>query len=183
MDPPLYEHRKLVLLIACALTCSLVTFCSGTKFENGNQRFPFSLIYEHRKLVLLNALASNFLLVLSIPITKFENENQRFSFSLIYEHRKQNRFPSRANKGFMRLRPRCISIGQLKGRYPLTLPTYLSGSLPDTLLVYSMRYLILRSASRLDAFSGYPIRTWLPGLYSWRNNRYTSGSSIPVLSY
>ena len=144
MDPPLYEHRKLVLLIACALTCSLVTFCSGTKFENGNQRFPFSLIYEHRK---------------------------------------QNRFPSRANKGFMRLRPRCISIGQLKGRYPLTLPTYLSGSLPDTLLVYSMRYLILRSASRLDAFSGYPIRTWLPGLYSWRNNRYTSGSSIPVLSY
>ena len=86
-------------------------------------------------------------------------------------------------KGFMRLRPRCISIGQLKGRYPLTLPTYLTGRLPDTLLAYAMRYLILRPASRLDAFSGYPIRTWLPSFYSWRNNWFTSGSSIPVLSY
>ena len=63
------------------------------------------------------------------------------------------------NKDFMRLRPRCISIGQLKGRYPLTPPTYLSGSLPDTLLAFAMGYLILRPASRLDAFSGYPIRT------------------------
>ena len=63
----------------------------------------------------------------------------------------------------MRLRPRCISIGQLKGRYPLTLPTYLTGRLPDTLLAYAMRYLILRPASRLDAFSGYPRRTRLPG--------------------
>ena len=86
-------------------------------------------------------------------------------------------------KGFMRLRPRCISIGQLKGRYPLTLPTYLTGRLPDTLLAYAMRYLILRPASRLDAFSGYPIRTWLPSFYSWRNNWFTSGPSIPVLSY
>ena len=68
------------------------------------------------------------------------------------------------NKDFMRLRPRCISIGQLNGRYPLTLPTYLTGSLPDTLLAYAMGYLILRAASRLDAFSGYPCRTWLPGL-------------------
>ena len=83
----------------------------------------------------------------------------------------------------MRLRPRCISIGQLKRGYRLTLPTYLTGHLPDTLLVYTMGYLILGPASRLDAFSGYPIRTWLPGLCRWRDNRYTSGSSIPVLSY
>ena len=87
------------------------------------------------------------------------------------------------DKGFMRLRPRCISIGRLNGRYPITPPTYQSGRLPDTLLTYVMRYLILRPASRLDAFSGYPIRTWLPSLYSWRNNWFTSGSSIPVLSY
>ena len=26
-----------------------------------------------------------------------------------------------------------------------------------------MRILVLRGASRLDAFSGYPVRTWLPG--------------------
>ena len=94
-----------------------------------------------------------------------------------------NMTQNQVNKDFMRLRPRCISIGQLKGRYPLTLPTYQTGSLPDTLLTYVMGYLISRPASRLDAFSGYPIRTWLPGLCSWRNNRYTSGSSIPVLSY
>jgi len=34
----------------------------------------------------------------------------------------------------MRLRPRRISTGRLKGRYPLTLPAYLSGRLPDALL-------------------------------------------------
>ena len=43
--------------------------------------------------------------------------------------------PLQADKGFMRLRPRCISIGQLKGRYPLTPPTYQTGRLPDTLLL------------------------------------------------
>ena len=67
------------------------------------------------------------------------------------------------HKKYMRLRPRCISIGQLKRSYRLTPPTYLTGHLPDTLLVYTMGYLILGPASRLDAFSGYPIRTWLPG--------------------
>ena len=41
-----------------------------------------------------------------------------------------------------------------------------------------MRYLILRPASRLDAFSGYPIRTWLPSFYSWRNNWFTSGPLV-----
>ena len=94
-----------------------------------------------------------------------------------------NMTQNQVNKDFMRLRPRCISIGQLNGRYPLTPPTYQTGSLPDTLLAFAMGYLILRPASRLDAFSGYPIRTWLPGVCSWRNNRFTSGPSIPVLSY
>ena len=83
----------------------------------------------------------------------------------------------------MRLRLRCISTGTLNGRYPLTLPAYLSCLLQDTLSAYAVGYLILGSASRLDAFSGYRIRTWLPGLCRWRDNRYTSGPSIPVLSY
>ena len=86
-------------------------------------------------------------------------------------------------KGFMRLRLRRISIGRLKGRYPLTPPTYLSGRLPDALSTFVMRYLISRPASRLDAFSGYPIRTWLPSLCPWQDNWFTCGSSIPVLSY
>ena len=94
-----------------------------------------------------------------------------------------NMTQNQVNKDFMRLRPRCISIGQLNGSYPLTSPTYQTGGLPDTLLAFAMGYLILRSASRLDAFSGYPVQTWLPGVCSWRNNRFTSGSSIPVLSY
>ena len=83
----------------------------------------------------------------------------------------------------MRLRLRCISIGLLNGRYPLTLPTYQTRHLRDTLFACAMGYLILRLASRLDAFSGYPFRTWLPGLCRWHDNRYTSGPSIPVLSY
>ena len=87
------------------------------------------------------------------------------------------------NKDFMRLRPRRISTGRLKGLSPLTSPAYQSGRLPDALLACAMGYLISGPVSRLDAFSGYPIRTWLPGFCSWRNNRYTSGPSIPVLSY
>jgi hypothetical protein len=50
----------------------------------------------------------------------------------------------------MRLRPRCISIGQLKGRYPLTPPTYQSGRLPDTLLS------LCNGVSHLGA--GFPLR-------------------------
>ena len=38
-------------------------------------------------------------------------------------------------------------------------------------------------ASRLDAFSGYHSRTWLPGACSWRNNRHARGASASVLSY
>jgi hypothetical protein len=46
-----------------------------------------------------------------------------------------------------------------------------------------MGELILRWASHLDAFSGYPLRTWLPCVYRWHDNRYTSGAYFPVLSY
>ena len=38
-------------------------------------------------------------------------------------------------------------------------PRRLQGVLPD----YSVGHLILRGASRLDAFSVYPFQTWLPG--------------------
>ena len=41
----------------------------------------------------------------------------------------------------------------------LTPVAYQPGSLPGTLLAYAMGNLILRLASRLDAFSVYPIRT------------------------
>ena len=43
--------------------------------------------------------------------------------------------------------------------------------------------LILERASRLDAFSAYPVRTSATQRCSWQNNWYTGGPSIPVLSY
>ena len=43
--------------------------------------------------------------------------------------------------------------------------------------------LILRGASHLDAFSGYPVHTWLPSTCRWHDNWYTRGTSTPVLSY
>jgi len=35
----------------------------------------------------------------------------------------------------------------------------------------------------LDAFSSYPLRTWLPSVYRGHDNWYTRGASFPVLSY
>ena len=46
--------------------------------------------------------------------------------------------------------------------------TYLPRRLQGVLLTYVMGYLILRGASRLDAFSVYPVPTWLPG-YAFGN--------------
>jgi len=43
--------------------------------------------------------------------------------------------------------------------------------------------LISGQASRLDAFSGYPSRTWLPCVCPGWDSRDTSGASTPVLSY
>lgn len=43
--------------------------------------------------------------------------------------------------------------------------------------------LIFGWAWRLDAFSAYPDRTWLPSLCAWRHNWDTSGSFVRVLSY
>ena len=43
--------------------------------------------------------------------------------------------------------------------------------------------LISGRASRLDAFSGYPFRTWLPSDCRWHDNWHTRGSSTSVLSY
>ncbi|GMQ10274.1 hypothetical protein CsSME_00053340 [Camellia sinensis var. sinensis] len=45
------------------------------------------------------------------------------------------------------------------------------------------RALILGWAYYLDAFSSYPLHTWLPSVYSGHDNWYTRGASFPVLSY
>ncbi|CAN6472629.1 unnamed protein product [Victoria cruziana] len=43
--------------------------------------------------------------------------------------------------------------------------------------------LILGWAYYLDAFSSYPLCTWLPSIYYGHNNWYTRGASFPVLLY
>ena len=43
--------------------------------------------------------------------------------------------------------------------------------------------LVLRRASRLDAFSGYPFPAWLPSACPWQDNWHARGRSTPVLSY
>jgi hypothetical protein len=58
----------------------------------------------------------------------------------------------------------------------------LPGHLPGVLPASAVRELILWPASRLDAFSGYPARTWLPSP-AVSDNWHTSGPSTPVLSY
>ncbi|KAK9081055.1 hypothetical protein Scep_031050 [Stephania cephalantha] len=42
------------------------------------------------------------------------------------------------------------------------------------------RALILGWAYYLDAFSSYPLRTWLPSVYRGHDNWYTRGASFPV---
>ena len=64
-----------------------------------------------------------------------------------------------------------------------TLDTYQTARLAVTLTIPMVRVLILRWASHLDAFSGYPDRTWLPSVYRWHDNWYTRGMSFSVLSY
>ncbi|TYH88766.1 hypothetical protein ES332_D01G210800v1 [Gossypium tomentosum] len=43
--------------------------------------------------------------------------------------------------------------------------------------------LILGWAYYLDAFSSYPLRTWLPSAYCGHDNWYIRGASFSVLSY
>jgi len=49
--------------------------------------------------------------------------------------------------------------------------------------VNPVRGLVLEGASRLDAFSAYPVPTWLPSMCLWRDNWYTLGRSTAVFSY
>ena len=63
----------------------------------------------------------------------------------------------------------------------LTPAAHLRGSLPRPLPRGNPRVgrLILGPASRLDAFSGYRLGTWLPGFCRWRDSRYTRGAPNP----
>jgi len=70
-------------------------------------------------------------------------------------------------------------IVQLFGTTNYGLQLQFHGTLYDV----SVEALILGWAYYLDAFSSYPLRTWLPSVYRGHDNRYTRGASFPVLSY
>ncbi len=79
--------------------------------------------------------------------------------------------------------PRPISTGQLK-RLPVLHPRPINQMFClGSYQVDPVGDLILGKVSRLDAFSAYPSRTWLPSYCPWRDSWYTRGPSIPVLSY
>ncbi|KAK4737126.1 hypothetical protein R3W88_000823 [Solanum pinnatisectum] len=48
---------------------------------------------------------------------------------------------------------------------------------------WNRRALILGWAYYLDAFSSYPLRTWLPSVYRGHDNWYTRGACIYIYIY
>ena len=72
------------------------------------------------------------------------------------------------NLTFSWLSPRPISTVQLNGSLRLHLQPINLVVFKGSYWINSMGYLILRGASRLDAFSVYPVPTWLPG-YAFGN--------------
>ena len=82
-----------------------------------------------------------------------------------------------------RSRPRTIRTGRLHPSRSFHLRPIHPVVSRGPYRLHAVGGLILGQASRLDAFSGYPSRTWLPCLCPWWNSRYTSGASTPVLSY
>jgi hypothetical protein len=79
--------------------------------------------------------------------------------------------------------PRPISTARLNALLRLHVPPINPVIYRGPYSVDRMGDLILGWAWRLDAFSAYPVPTWLPSDCPWRDNWYTSGRSSPVLSY
>ena len=57
------------------------------------------------------------------------------------------------------VKPSCVSTGSLKASQPLHVPPIKLVVYQRTYQTFSVRELILRLASHLDAFSGYPSQT------------------------
>ncbi|KAA0046293.1 hypothetical protein E6C27_scaffold1457G00040 [Cucumis melo var. makuwa] len=66
-----------------------------------------------------------------------------------------------------------------RGREPIAV----LAMLPEALGSWNRRALLLGWAYYLDAFSSYPLRTWLPNLYCGHDNWYTRGAFFPIFSY
>src|SRR5665647_1495797 len=77
-------------------------------------------------------------------------------------------------KSYIRSSPRSISIGQLNASLHLHTRPINHLFLMGSYLLNGVGELILRLASRLDAFSAYPFQTWLPS--------YASGETTGTLA-
>jgi hypothetical protein len=86
-------------------------------------------------------------------------------------------------RGQSRSSPRPISTAWLRALLPFHRPPINAVFFRGSYRVNPVGELILGWASNLDAFSFYPLRTQLPGMCRWRDNPYTGGPSVPVLSY
>ena len=99
---------------------------------------------------------------MKIPYKKLKQKSDRKTDRLSFTFARTQKTEQRGKQGEERK-----VIGQALGLLvppgthitALTPAAYQPGSLPGTLLAYAMGNLILRLASRLDAFSVYPIRT------------------------
>lgn len=87
------------------------------------------------------------------------------------------------NQSLMWSSPRPISTARLHTLLRFHLRPINHVFFVGSYLVNPVGELIFRWASNLDAFSFYPLRTQLPGMCRWRDNPYTGGPSVPVLSY
>ncbi len=79
--------------------------------------------------------------------------------------------------------PRLISTGQLNTLLCLHFRPINQMVFLEPYHLNGVGDLILGGASRLDAFSVYPVRTLATQLCPWQDNWCTRGTSIPVLSY
>ncbi len=83
----------------------------------------------------------------------------------------------------MQIKPSAISTAQLNVLLRLHMRPIKQVVFLRPYPVNPVRGLVLERASRLDAFSAYPIRTGLPSVCPWRDNWYTRGPSTAVFSY
>ena len=95
----------------------------------------------------------------------------------------ENRLVGNELANEVRSSPRPISTARLHALLRFDLRPINHVIFVGSYLVNPVGELIFRWASNLDAFSFYPLRTQLPGICYWRNNPYTGGPSVPVLSY
>ena len=152
----LYLHKKTPRVGLEPTTPRLTAVCSTIELSRNKQSsVTQKTLYNAKKIILykFNLVKCNFI------FSHLSNALYIQNHTLV----KQS-FSSRSLERFAyKVKPSTYQY--LSATYITVLPpqAYLPRRLQGVLLTYSQGYLILRGASRLDAFSVYPVPTWLPG--------------------